>query len=122
MPSNDFAYVVDRSKTLENRLKDELNANGRGLRSLAGSVREKLPPETYQLLLKVADERDPIIHEKKHDKLVNEPEFTRWCDEIEASLNGLKKPERVSILNLGCGCVTFLCICYFLTYLFAQRP
>jgi hypothetical protein len=122
MPS-DIDYVVKRSKRLESRLKDELNAEGDGLGNRANSVKEQLPPETYQLLRKVADIRNDIVHKEGRDKLESKREFARWCDEIEESLDGLQRPGCAPTECLSWG-FTAMALCILCTIVIAlfQNP
>ena len=119
MPS-DIEYVVERSKRLEGRLRRELNATGAGLRNLADSVQEALPPRTYQQLRKAAEIRNEILHDEKRNRLENRPEFAHLCDSIEESLDKLNEPEQSQ--GLSWGCLMVLCIFGLLVYLLSQHP
>ncbi len=119
----DIEYVVKRCKTLEGRLKRELNAKGTGLGELTNSVKGKLPPETFQQLHEVNKIRNEIVHEEGRNTLKDKYKFEQLCNSIERSLDKLKKSKQVQAQGQGFGClVTIFIILTLIVYFLSQNP
>lgn len=99
---SDIDITVKRSKALEDRLRNELNAKGEGLGQLANSVKPKLPDETFGLLQRINNERNKVVHQKDYDNLSDRREYEQLCDRVDYQLSHLKSADQGIFQLLGC--------------------
>ena len=93
--------AVKKSKTLEARLKRELQASGESFNEVINSVEGRLPDETFQQLHNVREMRNDVVHKENHNSLKSRREFNRLCAEIERTLDSMKPARQAQ----GMGCV-----------------
>ena len=95
---SDLELAVGMSRKLERMLKDGLGAEGKGLGQQAISVKHKLPPHTFDDLMRVAGIRNRVVHEGEP---IHSPErFTTTCASIAEDLKrvyALTNPPRLDV-------------------------
>ncbi len=91
---SDLDLTIRRSKRLERRLRDGLNATGKGLHELTSSVQKRLPRETVKKLRFVASVRNAMVHDLDVTKLDDKRGFVQACDAIEREIDTIAGPGR----------------------------
>lgn len=118
---SDIDIAVKRTKTLENRLKQELNVKGDGLKQLTENAKPKLPREIYEkLIAKIIPWRNDVVHKVGHNNLSNRGEFIQSCNSVEHTLDELKLHNRSQ--KDGFGCLIVFSIIVAMAYFLSQNP
>ncbi len=86
---SDVEYVVGATTKLEARLRDELGATGRGLRSLYGSVSDRFenPGITAGYVDTISDERNDFVHNGRKN-LKNPRRFSGAVRKLNRDITG----------------------------------
>ncbi|SDH88704.1 hypothetical protein SAMN04488136_13426 [Vibrio xiamenensis] len=82
---SDIEKVVLRTRKLENLLRVQYHAQGRGLHQLITSCEERLPHDVIAKLRFIATIRNKTVHEDNY-KLDDRRAFIQACDECEKEL------------------------------------
>ncbi|MCJ2378730.1 DUF4145 domain-containing protein [Vibrio sp. ZSDZ34] len=81
----DIDRVVRRSRRIEQLLREQYRANGKGLHQLISSCEERLPHDVIAKLRYVATIRNKVVHEDDFE-LDDQQDFLQVCDECEEEL------------------------------------
>lgn len=77
-----FECVMDRAKLMERLLRDNFQAEGKGLGERAISVEDKLDDYTRRKIKFIVAIRNNLVHELDYVFDGNEEEFLNTCDEV----------------------------------------
>lgn len=83
-----YELVIDASVELERELRDQFDAQGRGLGRLVASVGGELPRKLMKDLFYIAETRNAVIHDGRQ---LAGKERQRFADKAKASLRTLEQ-------------------------------
>jgi len=92
---NDIGTIVEFSKEIEQILKKDFNAKGKGLHGLLNSIKNyKLPDKTLKSLRWIASTRNKVLHEEDIE-IKNIKQFIETSKKIIIELKTLRIIEKI---------------------------
>ncbi len=89
---SDIDLAVTRSQRLEQRLKRDFGATGKGLHQKVSSVESSLPSDLVRRLRLVATVRNKVVHESA--RMDDRPRFVEAAESAERELAAIVKARR----------------------------
>jgi len=87
---SDIDLAIKRSKRIEQILRKEFKASGKGLHELLSSVERNLPRDLVRDIRLVATVRNKLVHDAEYTRIDDKQRFIAAADDAESGLRKLR--------------------------------